>query len=173
MRTVETSVYKFEELSDAAKSEAIENYRTTNEDLGRHWQDENFESIKAVLDFFDVEITNYSIDYSSAAGSYVSWSLNLDYDEEIKNLSGARLFKYIQNNYIGRVPGAYGHIFDGKPDEGRCIFTGYCADHSVIEPVINFLERPTKNISFEDLIDDIIYAGLKYMEQDYEAQMSD
>ena len=174
MKTINVNLYTFEELSQEAQKTAIENYKNDYcETIGTFWQDENFNSIKAVLTFFDVKLKNWSIDYWSAARSWIDWELNLDYDDEIKNLSGARLFKYLQNNYVDRRTGSFNSIFDGKPDNGRCLFTGYCADGDVIAPVIEFLERPTKNINFEDLINNIIYAGLKYIETDYDYQISD
>lgn len=174
MKTLEIKLYSFEELSEEAKNKAIENYKNDHcETLGTFWQEENFESIKAVLNFFDVKIKNWSIDYSSAGRSFIDWELNSDYDDDIKNLYGSRLYKYLQNNYIGRRTGSFNSVFDGKPDNGRCLFTGYCADCDLITPVVEFMERPIKNINFEDLINEIIYAGLKYIENDYDYQNSD
>ena len=174
MKTLEIKLYSFDELTKDAKQKAIENYKNDHcETLGTFWQEENFESIKAVLNFFDVKIKNWSIDYSSAARSFIDWEFTSEYDEELKNLSGARLFKYIQNNYIGKKTGSFNSVFDGKHDEGRCLFTGYCADHDIISPIVEFLEKPTKYINFEDLINDVIYAGLQYIENEYNYQNSD
>ena len=174
MKTLEIKLYSFEELTKEAKQKAIENYKNEHcETIGTFWQEDNFNSIKAVLNFFNVKIKNFEIDYSSAARSFIDWELNLDYDDDIKNLCGARLFKYIHNNYIGKKTGSFNSIFDGKPDDGRCLFTGYCADCDLIVPIIEFLQKPTKYINFEDLINDVIYAGLKYIENDYDYQNSD
>lgn len=172
MKTILTKLYRFDELSKTAQDYAIEQYREKNEYLGQHWQEDNFESIKAVLKFFDWSITNYSIEYWSAAHSYISISLNLDYAEEIANLSGVRLYKFLNNNYVNRRTGSFNSVFDGKPDNGRCLFTGYCADGSVTEPIEKFLKRPT-DITFEELMEKCIYEGLKYIEDDYNHQLSD
>ena len=174
MKTIKINLYRFEELSEEAKEKAIENYKNDNiETLGVSWQEENFESIKAVLNFFDVKIKNWSIDYSSAACSFIDWEFKSEYNEELKNLSGARLFKYILNNYIDKKTGSLNSVFDGKHDDGRCLFTGYCADGDIIAPIIEFLQKPTKYINFKDLISDVISAGLQYIENDYNYQNSD
>ena len=174
MRTLEINLYKFDELSDEAKEKAIKNYKNEYcEEIGTFWQEDNFNSIKAILNFFDVKIKNYEIDFSSAARSFINWEFTSEYNEEIKNLSGSRLYKYLQNNYVNRRTGSFNSVFDGKPDEGRCLFTGYCADHDIIYPVVEFLEKPTKYLNFKDLINNIIYAGLKYIENDFYYQNSD
>ena len=174
MKTLEIKLYNFEELTKEAKQKAIENYKNDNfETLGEYWQEENFNSIKAILTFFDVKIKDFEIDYSSAARSCIYWEFKSEYTEELKNLFGARLFKYIQNNYIGKKTGSFNSVFDGKHDEGRCLFTGYCADHDIISPIVEFLEKPTKYINFEDLINNVISAGLQYIENEYNYQNSD
>lgn len=174
METIKINLYKFEELTEEAKNKAIENYKNDNfETLGEYWQEENFNSFKAILTFFDVKIKDFEIDYSSAARSCIYWEFTSEYDEELKNLSGARLFKYIQNNYIGKKTGSFNSVFDGKHDKGRCLFTGYCADHATIYPIVEFLEKPTKYINFEYLINDVISAGLQYIENEYNYQNSD
>ena len=174
MKTLEINLYKFDELSDEAKEKAIKNYKNKYcEEIGIFWQEDNFNSIKAILNFFDVKIKYFEIDFSSAARSFINWEFTSEYNEELKNLFGARLFKYISNNYIGKKTGSFNSVFDGKHDMGRCLFTGYCADHDIISPVIEFLEKPTKYINFEDLINNVIYAGFKYIENDYNYQNSD
>ena len=174
MKTLEIKLYSFDELSDEAKNKAIQNYKKEYcEEIGTFWQEENFNSIKAILNFFDVKIKYFEIDFSSAARSFINWEFTSDYSEELKNLSGSRLFKYILNNYIGKKTGSFDSVFDGKHDMGRCLFTGYYADHDIIYPVIEFLEKPTKSINFEDLINNVIYAGLNYIEKDYNYQNSD
>ena len=172
MKTILTKLYQFDELNETAQNYAIEQYRNNNDFLGQYWQEENFESIKAVLNFFDWSIDDYSIEYWNANCSYVSISLNLDYAEEIANLSGIRLYKFLINNYVNKKTGSFNSVFDGKPDDGRCLFTGYCADGAVTQPIEEFLKRPT-NITFEELMEECIYEGLKYIESDYHYQLSD
>lgn len=171
MKTISLNLYTFQELSPEAQTAAIENYRNENDDLGTFWQNENFQSIKSVLDFFGWSVFDWSIDYSSAARSYIH--ANFTGDENIADLCGVRLWKYLQNNFVGKKTGSFDSIFDGQPDEGRCLFTGYCADHSIIDPVVKFLARPDKYTTFQDLMNYCIEAGLQYIESDYDSQMSD
>lgn len=58
MRTIEQTIYTFDELSDAAKEKARDWYRL-NADI--HWADESKESINAFCDHFGISLRNWSV----------------------------------------------------------------------------------------------------------------
>lgn len=88
MRTITTNVYQFDELSEMAKQSAIEKYRNTDYDYSFYY-DELKDSIKAMCEVFNIKTGNRS------------WSdLNFgNIDDNILQLAGVRLYKYIMNNY--------------------------------------------------------------------------
>lgn len=87
MRTVRTKVYKFEELNEAAQQAAIEKERSNV--FTDFVYDEAHKTVKAFNSIFDLREGNRS------------W-LDPDFrdiDEDVQNLKGFRLQKYIWNNY--------------------------------------------------------------------------
>lgn len=58
MRTIETTIYRFDELSDKAKERAIENMRRITE---YPWFSECLDSLRAFCDEFSVRVTDYTL----------------------------------------------------------------------------------------------------------------
>ena len=63
MKTIEINVYSFNELSDDAKENAIEQYRENHYEF--FWSDDYFDSAKKCLDVFNAKLIDYSIDWSN------------------------------------------------------------------------------------------------------------
>ena len=59
MKTIELELFRFDELSEAAKELAISDYR--NKGYPYDWIDEGIDSIKAFCDHFGVTLKDYSI----------------------------------------------------------------------------------------------------------------
>jgi hypothetical protein len=81
MREETFKVYKYQELSDAAKDNAYQkfvesDYRET------HWVDESLESLKAFLAWLGLKITDYSI--CPYQQSYIDTNIPDDCQEEIR-----------------------------------------------------------------------------------------
>ena len=70
MKTVELTIYKFEELNDKAKDRARQWCRE-NADFG--WADESIDSIKTFCNHYGVRLTNWSI------GAHSPYSYDIDY----------------------------------------------------------------------------------------------
>lgn len=58
--TITLKLYKYEELSDRAKEKARDWLREGNE---YPWHDECLDSIKTFCKYFDIELTDWSVDY--------------------------------------------------------------------------------------------------------------
>jgi hypothetical protein len=69
MKTVELTIYKFEELNDKAKDRAREWYRNGHDFF---WCDESIDSIKTFCNHFGVRLTNWSI------GAHSPYSYDVD-----------------------------------------------------------------------------------------------
>ena len=142
MRTITTTLYLFNELSDEAKEKAIENYRYSDHEFD--WQAEMIDTIQAIAEAMNCKAEWYSYDGITYDVSFYSCET-----EDIEDLSGKRAWAYIWNNYLypNRKYKTYWKdkvlYCDGRKNWKRkskisfgwddCPFTGYCADCCFIE----------------------------------------
>lgn len=170
MKTIEIQLFKFSELSEDAKQTAINNYRNKGYD-NQHYFEEIISSVKSVCALFNLKTGNQ---YDYLRSSHI--------DDNILELKGERLYKYIINNfysslftpaYIGSKDRAikgnqfiykvrkdykgepYTQIFSKLKTDNSCTLTGVCYDNDILQPVYDFLLKPAKDTTFEDLIKDI------------------
>ncbi len=167
-RTIRTKVYKFNELSESGKEKAIEWYRNGSDDA-EIYSGEIIDSIKAVAKLFDLK---FGREYTDIRTSHI--------DDSILKLQGARLYKYIINNYSrdwikanyiskhtdGSIKNSdFQYKYDCvKYRKSRisvtnnlenCPLTGVCYDMDIMQPVIDFLKKPNTSTNFEDLMQEI------------------
>lgn len=168
-KTIRTKVYAFNELSDEAKQVAIENYRARGGDDGDYYSSEITDSAQAMCNAMDLEIgRTYADVYTSS------------YWENAEGLSGARLAKWIVNNYSNVLfrPKYLGHV-KGKAHYSRCqtdnscVLTGVCYDDDILAPIYDFLTRPEKQYSLDMLMNDMSFAIKKTYEHAIEYVNSD
>lgn len=148
MRVIETKAYKFDELNDKAKERALDWWARTYEVYDG---DEIVESIKKFVELFGGRFKDWSLDWYGASRS--DWKISLP--EEVENLSGVRLYKWIVNNDI--------------PLKGDCPLTGMSWDESLLDEVRKFIKAP-KNTTTKDLVDWSIQNLLSAVEKDVEYQ---
>lgn len=147
MRTITKNIYYFSELSEEAKRNAINNYEFYD-----CWENERMESYKKALPYY---------------------KLLQDIDGTI---NGSRLYAFIQNNIIDHfiVPNYISKHTDGKIKNcyyshkynctkkriskifktnnlENCPLTGVCYDFDFLQPIIDFMEKPTSKINNTDL----------------------
>lgn len=139
MRTAEISVYKFAELSDAAKEKVRTWYREGN-DLDNRNGREAMDSLKALFDnMCGVDLSDWRI------GPYRSFIRVVFYRDEVGELSGKRAIAWLENNllYKLRIPfvsekrwklSKYGACY--RPGMIKpCPFTGVCWDELIIDDI--------------------------------------
>lgn len=187
MRTVRTKVYKFKELSKQAKEKAIEWYRNSSIDDSQSFYDEAHESVKEFHDIFGTKEGSRS--WLDAKTGHI--------DDNVMNLKGLRLQKYIWNNfktslYKGKYYSlwsktdiSYKHHKNGYPVlksryskvflDNSCVLTGVCWDNSLLQPVYDFLENYRAKadyysyMDFETLVNDCFASLQKDLESEVEA----
>lgn len=195
MRIIETKAYKFNELSDEAKENAINEYR--KQGIEYHFQSENSDTLEKFCDIFPVKVTDYS--YGGYSHSYINW----DYkgDDNARELSGIRLMKYIINNYSRYIykgkyystnlkenreynhPNIKNKLLSNKKifhafysriqKDNCCVLTGYCIDDDILQPIYDFLKSPKEHITFEDLLGDCLESWVIACKNDCEHCESD
>ncbi len=121
------------------RQETVNIYKFREVDQGEHlYGDEYTETLKAFtakLDLFDIVDYQYG-GYNGADGAEIEW-----YNTDLSDLSGARLWKYLQKHYADIV--AKGLEYS---------LTGFCADYDILKPLTDFMTRPDSTITFDDLI---------------------
>ena len=149
------TTYSFNELSDDAKTLALSN-AAQDEFLGERVLQESLESLKGFADFYNLNL-DYSFGIFPDRGEFIRATIDND---ELSELSGVRLYKYLENNYSTY----YKTVKDSselinnpqKPKKtlaGECPFTGVCYDENLLDEMRNFMKKPDER-TFQDLIND-------------------
>ena len=97
MRTQEITIFTFEELTPEAQHHAIEKYRNSSYDnfCGQEYED----TLKAFKKLFPVKVRDWQVDPCC----YSYCDMYSQASDEINDLSGLRLFKYLINNFGGTL----------------------------------------------------------------------
>lgn len=191
MKTIEIKVYSFNELSEDAQQTAIQNY--LNEGYEPAWDRENLESFLKFCKIFNLKLKNYSLSSYMCDADICS-----ENSEEINNLNGIRLLKYIWNNFKNDIyKGKFYNVKVNKPVNHKrvisktykngntfngyysaiqlnycCPLTGYCMDDSILKPIFDFMQKPCKYTTFLDLMEECKENWLSAVKSDYEYQES-
>ena len=190
MRTVRTKVYQFAELSDKAKDKARA-YMNENFGLTDHVYDEAAETVKKFHEIFGTKEGNSS--WLDVRTGHI--------DDNVLELKGLRLQKYIWNNfgkylYKGKyyslwsnTEKSYKHYKEGHPVlktryskitlDNSCVLTGVCYDNDLLDPMYDFLERYKDKadyysyMDFETLLTDCFKSLEKSIENEIDSIDSD
>jgi hypothetical protein len=172
MKTKTINLYSFDELSNEAKQNAIDILRNdNNEGFNQCYYNEIIESVKAVIELFDLKTGR---EYTDIRTSHI--------DDNILQLSGVRLYKYLVNNYYSDLfkpkyiktidgekyyrqfickrykgaKGMYTQIFSRmKVVNDGCTLTGVCYDNDILQPIYDFMAKIDQSVTFEDLMNSI------------------
>lgn len=186
MKTIRTKVYQFNELTEQAKQQAINDYRNAGIDTDFIYDDAH-NTVKEFNDLFGTKEDSRS------------WlDINTGHiDDNIMNLKGLRLRTYIINNFghklykgkyfslWSKTEKSYKHYKDGYPVlksryskvlfDNCCVLTGVCYDDSILQPVYDFIENYKGKadyysyMDFETLMNDCI----SELEKDIESEVED
>ena len=178
MRTETIKIYTISELSEDAQKVAHTEY--LNKGFEYFWLDEYINSLKKFAEYFNVKIKNYSLGgYDCYVDYSVMWSrYDNRYAENVENLFGLRLARYIHNNFYWRMYEFKTFWKGSKKRKSKiqkvwdCPFTGYCGDMDLLNPILKFLAKPDNNMTFTDLLDSCIDSFVKAVEDDCKYQES-
>ncbi|MFU0783695.1 MAG: PRiA4b ORF-3-like protein [Thermoanaerobacterium thermosaccharolyticum] len=173
MRTITVNTYKIDELSGKAQRRAYEHWLKRSE---YPWHDDNVKTLREFEKIFPIKIKGFEYSYEYGEGrNYIHFTFTED--ENIENLSGIRLLKYIYNNYFDYISSK--EIFYGKSKirKSKIIYvpdyslTGYCMDEEILGPIYKFLKKP-EDITFYTLIRRCLYSWLDACRDDLENYFS-
>lgn len=179
MKEVTIKVYPINELDQPQQEKAFYNWLESDDYT---WNAENKDTLEKFSDIFPIKVKKYEYGYQN----FIDW--NFTESEEIENLSGIRLMKYIYNNYFqyifkGKYYSTKGHYDENNKYhykhryskiifENCCPLTGYCMDDDILEPIYKFLKNPEKHITFYHLLSDCLYSWVHACQNDYEHSTS-
>jgi len=148
------NVYKLEELPEDVQEKIINHWRGDDQFM---WSGEWRDSLEEFCRMFNIIAKNWHIDPQGP--SHIDW--NLDGDEDLAEMSGVRLWKFLHNS------GAVLRIAED------CPFTGYIGDECLLKPVRKFLERPELHMTYEGLIGDCLESWQEGFQSDVEDWLSE
>ena len=179
MKEITVKLYRFEELNEDVQKEVIENWRN----------DDYFEAtdVERTLEAFE-NMTGIRVRYKyDSYSGHISFTS--DFDDDILELSGIRLMKYVANNFFDDIhEGKYfgtirieNNKYVVKSRHSRIIFsrdcplTGVCFDIDILEPMYDVLDGKhvdSVNFTFNDMIEECLESWLKSSIAEYEYWLS-
>lgn len=180
MKEITVKLYQLEELNEDVQKKVIENWR--NDDYFDATDEER------TLEVFK-NITGIRVRYEY--DSYNGWiNFTSDIDDDIIELSGIRLMKYVVNNFFDDIhKGKYfstsrieNNKYVVKSRHSRIIFsrdcplTGVCFDIDILEPMYDVLDGKhvdNVNFTFNDMIEECLENWLKSAIAQYEYWLSE
>ena len=155
METVEIQIFDIHELPENVRSNVIYNWRVGDE---WHCFDEWENVLTAFFNHFSNETLLGNYEWSEHHRSKISFSVS----EELSEMKGFRLFKYLANNH---------GEFIKKWQE--CDLTGFIGDCDILEPIANFMKRPSPYTTFDDLMRECFEAWSLAVQKDCEHWLSE
>jgi len=200
MKTIEIQLYKFSELSETAKQTAIENYRNKNDEY--FWADENRATMETFAEIFPIKVTNWSyggrgegVSFHFTADDAIENLSGVRLSTYLWNNYKTELFKgkYYHSQSFGLTDKKLKHkrvksieITNNCPNKGKfsnsyysaiqletcCVLTGYCMDDDILQPIYDFMNKPTAQ-NFNELLEDCFNAWVKSCNDDADYQISE
>ena len=162
MRTIEKTVYKYEELSEKAKEKARNRFY---EYWSYPWSRENEEALEHLTCVFGLDVHDWSYDESSAN---VSYSLR----REFPGHTGIRLYNWIMHNLYWEIYSPkYLKTIAGKARYSKIAMqracpTGYYISEAMLDPLHRFLKAPNDTDTMESLVGECIDAWCSCVKKD-------
>lgn len=160
MKTIETKVYQFEELSKEAKQTAIQRMRESEYEIGYAYSNDAIKSLQKLAEAFNSELKDYKIDWFEGYRNVISF----DVPEYVQDWNKKQIASVIKSL------GSYNK--DTLRGDGECKLTGFCMDEDAIDGVrIAFLRGGITEVK------ELLMAGykswFKACNSDAEYQISD
>lgn len=150
MKTVIMKIFEIDELSENIQEKIIANWRK-NDDF--FWLDDWKETLEAFFQYLEGDVILRDWSWSDYHGGYIRFEIC----ENLRHMTGKRLFKYLINNY-----GDLLKKWDDTP------LTGYCGDYDIMKPLGEFMARPRISLNLHDLIQDCFESWCKGLQGDYD-----
>jgi len=155
METVEIQIFEIHELTENVRNNVIYNWRAGDD---WYWWNEWEDVLTAFFNHFSNETLLSNYEWAEHHRSKVSFSVS----EELSEMKGVRLFKYLANNHGELVK-----------EWENCPLTGFGGDYDILQPISEFMKRPSLYMTFEDLMRECFEAWSLAVQKDYEYWLSE
>lgn len=181
MRTITEKIYRFDELSPAARDRAWADNMCMFDFISSDYEKTLCEFEKA----FDISVYNYRVGDNMYNPMFKYLTVGrADDASEINN--PLRLARYMWNNFAddikrGKYYSTPGKWIDGKYHykyrRSNCTFeydnlTGFCADYDIMQPVVNCLFYKEFYNTFDELINECLTRFFRAWDADIEYHYS-
>lgn len=173
MKTVETNVYSFDELTPKAQERAFDHFCSTYD---YPYENDNQEVLDEFCKLFDI-----SVDFVYGYAYTLQFIVRTKFQYGEEELSGVRLMAYLQNNFMKylTLPKVWYNEKCTKKYFSKVFFeereyplTGYYIDEDILKPIYDFLSHPNSNVTFVKLMEKCIANYLKVAQADYDSVYS-
>lgn len=128
--------------------------------------DEYVGSLRGFCKHYDLTLADWSISATGHRSEFVKITI----PDEIAEMSGVRLWKYLQRHYS-----TYHCQFTGQQRDalaGGCPFTGMIYDEDALDPMREFIRRPDSR-TWRELVDDCVASLIQALHREAEYRYSD
>lgn len=202
MRTVCENVYKFDELSEDAKKRAIEwwledetfdfiyepageslneftdlfNIKVRQYDFQEHYRSEySFELKDEVLELSGWRLATYIWNNYGDRLFREKYRQSWTTAKRIKHPKVKSTLKSKETGWSDKSQwGEYWNVYHGGPklEDYQCVFTGWCCDDDLLDPIYKFLNKPT-NTTFKDLLEECLTSLNKSVQDEVKGNSKD
>lgn len=176
MEQVILNICKLGELSEESQRKAHDNWMYSKACSDSFDWDGIRETLGAFAKEFGITVRDFDV-----AGGYGTIWWESDFTYEQKQLRGVRLLKFIHNNFwqdlvnMRRFRCLSGAARTSKILVGEfdCMgLTGVCYDISILQPLKQFMESPSDDVTLEDLVNKCLQEFQKMCSSDYDYHIS-
>lgn len=186
MKTINLTLYSFDELSKEVQKEIINRERWNimgqcMEGLSSDYHNslEQFEKAFFIkCKDWEVNYCNYFFDFDITKVEAFGWKNN---SIELETLSGKLLQRFIRNNtmqhlekdkYYGKLKGVYPNYQHIKRysrifKEVNCPLTGCCYDMDLLDPILKYNASPDQSTNYRKLIKECLDSFFKSWHEEY------
>lgn len=183
MKTINITLYSFDELSEDVQKQIIDRERwNIMEQCMDGYGPDYQKSLEKFEELMDISVSRWGCNYNSYYFN-VKVDVKCVYDEEtlLEHLSGKLLVRYLHNNILSYLLTAkqYSSLkyVDNKPilkrrssrilKECECPLTGACYDMYLIDPILQYLQKPDELTSYETLMDKCVDSFFEEWHKEY------
>lgn len=164
-RTIEIQLFQLSELTDEARKRAIDAFRNAGDCWA--WGDEWWDSAQAFSRIAPINIRDADYDRRQVSVEWagVSYANRFDHDDAIRELSGLRAWKWLENN------GWFAWAENER--KGACSMTGYCGDAPFGDAIAAYARKPLSVPDIEQVFYEAAQAWVCEAADDCERAYSD
>lgn len=187
MKTINLTLYSFDELSEEVQKQIINRERwNIMEQCMEGFSTDYHHSLKQFEKVFFIKCKDWEVNYCNFYFHFEikkeeAFEWKHDY-VELETLSGKLLQRFIRNNimqhiekgkYYGKLIGVhpnYQHIVRHSKifKEINCPLTGYCYDMDLLEPILKYMAAPDPATNYRELIKKCLNCFFKSWHKEYE-----